>query len=253
MTLCIDYIMGKLIHQTGFKLNRQDCLSANNLDKHLNIIREAGCKCIQLHLNIINQHPEKKRLMSVLKKSGLRLILHMPSLDDVFYLYSILDESISNAAHECVVHLPRNEELTTTYIHSAINQFNKFGLRVFFENELGCTRQPKDWHKHMELDDFHVCLDVAHDYLSTGILATDPKVITRSNIIHIHGADPILRNDHLCPWSAPWNPIAELHKLWTGLNNSTIIFEIKNLNNETIDKCVSKFLLDIKKHNEPYI
>lgn len=244
--------MGKLI-QIGFKLNSQDCITPLHLTDYLEAIHKAGCNCVQIHISILNKHSKKKEILEVLAASKLQVILHMISIDDIFCLSSLLDEKIKNIVNKCIVHIPYNGKLTKNYIKSIIAQFKKFGIDVFFENEIGCSHKLSDWYEYIELENFNLCLDIAHDYLSTGQLSTNSKIIARAGIVHIHGVDPLLRRDHLNPYGAEWNPIMKLHDLWSDYSNKIFIFEIKNSNIEIIDTCINSFSKELQKRHEPGI
>ena len=94
----------------------------------------------------------------------------MSSIHDIFHLPR-KEEAVFQLARECVVHIPHDEEIKPWFLISTINTFRKYGVSVCFENELYCMRKPEDWWAFFEIDDFFICLDVAHDYLSTGLLA----------------------------------------------------------------------------------
>ncbi|WP_428635216.1 hypothetical protein [Sedimenticola sp.] len=206
----------------GFKIygNHLENLSLLSvfLEKHSDRI-----KIVQVNFDLLESFPNRKYLIDLLTRYDLGLIIHLDDSDDLLFLSQLMSSFSSVPLVGIVMHgaVARSMKELNLHLSSIAEHYECF---ISVENTKHSTNFYKKAIKKTPVLSF--CFDVGHNWINKTELEKSKFLISRINMLHIHGV--IKGNDHERLSRKNRKSLVKLLSR-ISFDGGVVVFEIKNI------------------------
>lgn len=181
---------------------------------------------LQVHLVSLLTAPGREALLDITACEGIKLVIHLESVDDLFGLPWGLKHS--PAWKTCVLHLPVGADAAAE-VRWCYERLARRGVELLIENEDSRQAAGSFVPALKAMPWAGICFDVGHEMVAPTGLVDAPVELGRVGLVHLHGVDVVSGVCHLDPWSRGAVDDDGLSRLFAVRPYVPVILEIRDL------------------------